>query len=85
MVTMALRVRAAARQELGVSHFELENCRSLALLWHFMIGDACEQLLTVRASQRWRPCEEVQNGLPDGRHARLRWWPADSFFSVPLP
>ena len=43
-----------------------------------------EGFLTVRASLGWRRCEEVEDGLPDGRHARLWWWPPDSFFPAPL-
>src|SRR3546814_13021774 len=33
----------------------------------------------------WRACEEVENCLPNGWHARLRRWSRDSFFSVPRP
>jgi hypothetical protein len=40
--------------------------------------------VTVRASSGWRSCEEVEDGLPDGRHARLWRRSVDSFFSVPL-
>jgi hypothetical protein len=29
-------------------------------------------------------CEKIEDGLPDGRHARLWRRCADSFFSVPL-
>ena len=36
------------------------------------------------ASQGWRAFEEVEDGLPDGRHARLWRRSPDSFFSVPL-
>lgn len=56
----------------------------LALLWHFRI-DVCERLLTVGASEVWRPCEEVENGLSNSWHARLRRRSSDSFFSAPLP
>ncbi len=56
----------------------------LALLWQFGFDGVGEEFLTVGASPGWRPCEEVEDGLPDGRHARL-WRPSpDSFFSVPL-
>ena len=43
-----------------------------------------EEFLAVGASPGWRPCEEVEDGLPDGRHARLWRRSPDSFFSVPL-
>ncbi len=58
---------------------------NLSLLWHIGINDAHEGHFTVRASQRRRTCEEVESGLSDRGHARLRRWPADSFFSAPLP
>ena len=32
------------------------------------------------ASPGWRPCEEVEDGLPDGRHARLWRRSPNSFF-----
>jgi hypothetical protein len=35
----------------------------------------------VGASPGWRPCEEVEDGLPDGRHARLWRGPPTLFFS----
>ena len=57
---------------------------SLALLWQFRFDGVGEEFLTVRASPGWRPCEEVEDGLPDGRHARLWRRSPDSFFSVPL-
>ena len=57
----------------------------LALLWQFKLAGADEEFLTVRASPWWRPCEEVEDGLPDGRHTRLWRRAPDSFFSVPLP
>ena len=57
---------------------------SLALLWHFGFSGSCEEHFTVRASQGRRPFEEVEDGLPDGRHARLWRWSCDFFFSVPL-
>ena len=59
-------------------------CR-LALLWHFRFGRRAEWAPTVRASGGWWSCEEVEDGLPNGRHARLRWRSRDSFFSVPRP
>ena len=68
----------------------LENCarngekHELALLWQFRFGGVGEEFLTVRASLGWRPCEEVEDGLPDGRHARLWRRSPNSFFSVPL-
>jgi MFS family permease len=56
----------------------------LALLWQFRFAGFDEEFLTVRASRGWRPCEEVEDSLPDGRHAGLWRRPADSFFSAPL-
>ena len=56
----------------------------LALLWQIMSGGVDEEFLTVRASLGRRPCEEVEDGLPDSRHARLWRRSPDSFFSVPL-
>ena len=56
----------------------------LALLWQFGFDGVGEEFLTVGASPGWRPCEEVEDGLPDGRHARLWRRSPDSFFSVPL-
>jgi hypothetical protein len=53
---------------------------TLALLWQ-IFG---EEFLTVRALSGWRTCEEIEDGLPDGRHARLWRWSPASFFSVPL-
>jgi len=53
---------------------------ALALLWQFFD----EEFPTVRTLPGWRACEEIEDGLPDGRHARLWWWSPDSFFSVPL-
>ena len=38
----------------------------------------------MRTSWGRRLCEDVEYGLPYGRHGRLRWWSGDSFFSVPL-
>jgi hypothetical protein len=56
----------------------------LALLWQFSFAGVGGEFLTVRASPGWRPCEEVEDGLSDGRHARLWRWSSDSFFSAPL-
>ena len=52
---------------LGRHHVEL------ALLWHFKLGDICKEHVTVRTSSGLRSCEEVEDRLPDGRHAWL-WW-----------
>ena len=52
----------------------------LALLWQIFLGGVGDEFLTVRTSAGWRSCEEVEDGLPDGRHARLWWRPRDSFF-----
>lgn len=46
---------------------------NLALLWHFRLGDICKEHVTVRTLSGWRSCEEVEDRLPDGRHAWL-WW-----------
>ncbi len=54
----------------------------LALLWHFSFAGIGEKLLTMRTSLWGRPREEAENGLSDGRHARLWRWIPDSFFSV---
>ena len=35
----------------------------------------------MRALPGWRACEEIEDGLPDGRHARLWRWSFDSSFS----
>lgn len=56
----------------------------LTLLWHFGFGRIGEESLTMRASLWRRPHEEVEDGLPNGRHGRLWRRPSDSFFSVPL-
>ena len=61
------------------------NAANLALLWQIGIESLCETSFTLRTSQERRPCEEVENGLSDGRHAGLRWWPPGSFFSAPSP
>ena len=45
----------------------------LALLWHFRLGDICKEHVTVRTLSGWRSCDEVEDRLPDGRHAWL-WW-----------
>ena len=45
----------------------------LALLWHFRLGDICKEHVTVRTLSGRRSCEEVEDRLPDGRHAWL-WW-----------
>ena len=58
--------------------------QELALLWQILQNRLGDAFVTVRASPGRRSCEEVEDGLPDGGHARLRWWPCDSFFSVPL-
>ncbi len=55
----------------------------LALLWHFRLCDICEEDVTVRTSSGCLSFEEIEDGLPDGRHARLWRRSRDSFFSVP--
>jgi len=57
---------------------------SLALLWQIRFGWVDEEFLTVWASLRSRLSKEVEDGLPDRRHARLWRRSPDSFFSVPL-
>jgi len=63
----------------------MERCLhpDLALLWQFRLSGVDQDFFTVRASPGWRPREDVEDGLPDGRHARLWRRSADSFFSVP--
>ena len=56
----------------------------LTLLWHIIIGGFCQGLVTVRASSRRRPCEEIEDRVSDCRHGRLRRWSLDPFFFVPL-
>ncbi len=56
----------------------------LALLWQFSFDTIDNEFFTVGASPGWRPCEDVDDGLPDCRHARLWRRSPDSFFSVPL-
>ncbi|HEY6370021.1 MAG TPA: hypothetical protein VIX37_05540, partial [Candidatus Sulfotelmatobacter sp.] len=46
----------------------------LALLWQIWLKAACDQRLTAGASCWWRPHEEVEDGLSDGRHAGLWRW-----------
>ena len=55
----------------------------LALLWQSGRRSGCERLIAMGAVCRWRSCEDVEDGLPDGWHARLRRRSPDSFFSVP--
>ena len=64
---------------------DLGHVGHLALLWQILIDGPGEEHLTVRAPWRGRSGEEIENGLPDGRHARLWRRAPDSFFSVPLP
>ena len=56
----------------------------LTLLWQIIIGGFCQGLVTVRASSRWRPREEIEDRVSDCRHGRLRRWSLDPFFFVPL-
>lgn len=56
----------------------------LALLWQIFRNGFGDEFVTVRASAGWWPYEEVENGLPDGRHGRLWRRSPDSFFSAPL-
>ncbi|CAL4866073.1 hypothetical protein MMA231_00310 [Asticcacaulis sp. MM231] len=54
---------------------------TLALLWHIILGGLGEAFVTVGTAPWWRSHEEVENGLADGGHCRLRRWPPNSFFS----
>jgi len=78
--------RAGAQDQrgegIGLAHVRAV-VRRLALLWQIYFEAWCEEFLTMRASPGWRLCEEVEDGLPDRRHARLGRRPSDSFFSVP--
>src|ERR1035437_6896829 len=76
----------AHRAERNKTHAEIASDysdRLLALLWHFRLGDIWKEHVTVRTSSGWRSCEEVEDRLPDGRHAWLwrRSW--GFFFFVP--
>ena len=53
---------------------------TLALLWQILFVGFCNKHFTVRASQGRRPCEEIEDGLPDGWYARLWRRSCDSFF-----
>ena len=68
----------------GLDRLQVDWFGELALLWQLLQSRLGDAFVTVRASPGRRSCEEVEDGLPDGGHARLRWWPCDSFFSVPL-
>ena len=57
----------------------------LALLWQIWFNGVCEELLTMRATHWRRSCDQVEDGLPDGGHGRLRRWASDSFFPLPPP
>ena len=59
--------------EVGASGFSAAALSHLALLWHFRLGDICKEPVTVRTLSGWRSREEVEDRLPDGRHAWL-WW-----------
>src|ERR1700677_2293540 len=59
-------------------------CR-LALLWQIGRGSFVEEFCAVGTSPARRAHEEVKDGLPDGRQARLWRRSPDSFFSVPRP
>jgi hypothetical protein len=50
----------------------LYSANSLTV-WHFRLSDICKEPVTVRTSSGWRSCEDVEDRLPDGRHAWL-WW-----------
>src|SRR5689334_23350035 len=79
--TRGCRSRANRAEQVGAPRrWRLQTCpfsRSLglALLWQFFD----EEFPTVRTLPGWRACEEIEDGLPDGRHARLWWRSPDSF------
>lgn len=52
---------------------------TLALLWQVVVIGVHQEVLTARAPQGWRSCEEVEDRLSDGRHAGLRWRSSDFF------
>ena len=78
------RVIVLPARPLWLGGTNLVSAALLALLWQFGFDGVGEEFLAVGASPGWRPCEEVEDGLPDGRHARLWRRSPDSFFSVPL-
>jgi hypothetical protein len=53
---------------------------SLALLWQILFVGFCDRHFTVRAAQGRRPCEEIEDGLPDGWNAGSWRRSCDSFF-----
>ena len=59
------------RMQSKVDELCAECDRQLALLWHFRLGDICKEHVTVRTLSGWRSCEEVEDRLPDSRHAWL--------------
>jgi hypothetical protein len=67
--------QATQRQQMilkaGTISFDGSGIDCLALLWHFKLSDICKEHVTVRTSSGWRSCEEVEDRLPDGRHAWL--------------
>jgi hypothetical protein len=70
---------ARKRRGLGLGVAAIRRYQ-LTLLWQFSFGGIGEEFLTVWASLGGRPREEVEDGLPDGRHAWLWRWSPDSFF-----
>jgi len=52
----------------------------LAPLWQIFLSGLGDAFVTVRASSGRRSREEVEDGLPDGRHARLWRRRCDTFF-----
>ncbi|AZG78945.1 DUF4158 domain-containing protein (plasmid) [Methylocystis rosea] len=80
------RYRAIARETsiLSAQHLSrFDRPRRLALLWQFRLDGFGEQPITMRTSLWGRSREDVENGLPDGWHARLWRRSPDSFFSAP--
>src|ERR1700677_3466914 len=62
-----------------------DQIHGLALLWQIGRGSFVEEFGAVGTSPARRAHEEVKDGLPDGRQARLWRRSPDSFFSVPRP
>ncbi|MBZ0140086.1 MAG: hypothetical protein K8H87_09985 [Pseudorhodoplanes sp.] len=56
---------------------------NLTLLWRIYSRPppVANPFSTMRASLRWWPSDEFENGVAHGWQSRLRWWPADSYFS----
>jgi len=70
-----------AHQKLHRYNLGLAWLGPLALLWQiYSPGLFTDPSSAVWASQRWRPKNEIDDGLAYRRQARLRWRSVDSFF-----